>query len=93
MNIDFRPFFGIGIILAVVVIVMIVYRKIVARKEDDTLHFLDSGAVQQAVVGHKLEAIDKWGKLLTVITVVYLLLVGVAYVYQGFVHTATTTGV
>lgn len=93
MNIDFRPFFGIGIVLAAIVIVLIVYRKMVARKEDDTLHVLDGGAVQQAVVGHKLEAIDKWGKTLTVITLVYLLVVGATYVYLQFVHASTTTGV
>ena len=43
---------------------MIVWRKIVARNEDDQLHVLHTGAAvpQQVMVANKLEVIDKWGK-------------------------------
>ena len=55
--------------LVMIVVGMIVWRKIVSRNEDDQLHVLHAEAVpQQASVANKLDVIDKWGKLLTVIT-------------------------
>lgn len=87
MNIDLRPFMALWAVLAVVVIVMIVYRRAIARREDDSLHVLaDAGMVpQQAAFAHKIEAIDKWGKILTVVTVVFGLILGAMYVYQTWV--------
>ena len=72
MHLDLRPFIGVEIMLAVAVIVMIAWRKAVARGEDDTLHVLQGNALpNQAAVAHKLDAIDKWGKTLTVVAVVF----------------------
>ncbi len=45
-----------------------------------------------AAVAHKVQMIDKWGKLLTVVAVIYALLLAAAFVYQTFVNQATTTG-
>jgi hypothetical protein len=42
MNINLLPFTILWMILTAVVIGLIVYRKWVARDEDDTLHVLDS---------------------------------------------------
>jgi len=87
MHIDLRPFIGLEILLAIAVIVMIAWRKTVARGEDDTLHVLQGDvAQQQTVVAHKLDVIDKWGKMLTVIAVVFGVLLAVAYVYQVWVQ-------
>jgi hypothetical protein len=87
MTLDLRPFFALWIALATVVVGLIVRRKMVSSHEDDTLHLMEGGAItQQAAVAHKLEAIDKWGKILTVITIVFGLLVGAAYVYQVWVQ-------
>ena len=36
---------------------------------------------QQTTVAQKLDVIDKWGKILTVITVLFGLLIAAAYVY------------
>lgn len=83
MNLDLRPFFVLWIVLATVVIALIVRRKMVASHEDDSLHVMQSGAIaQQVALANKLDQIDKWGKILTVIAVVFGLLVGAAYVYQ-----------
>ena len=83
MSLDLRPFFVLWIALATIVIALIVRRKMVAIHEDDTLHVLDSGPVaEQVAIAHKLDQIDKWGKILTVIAVVFGLLVGAAYIYQ-----------
>lgn len=89
MHLDLRPFIGLWIALAIAVIVLFVKRKTVASHEDDTLHVLNAAPIaEQAAVANKLDQIDKWGKLLTVIAVVYGLLVGAAYVYQFFVRSS-----
>jgi hypothetical protein len=36
-------------------------------------------------VAHKLEVIDKWGKILTAITVIFGLVLGALYLYQSWV--------
>jgi len=87
MHIDLRPFIGLEILLAIAVIVMIAWRKTVARAEDDTLHVLQGEvAQQQTAVAHKLDVIDKWGKALTVIAVVFGVLLAAAWVYQAWVQ-------
>ena len=72
--------------LAASVLVLIVWRKIVARNEDDQLARAATEAVpQQAVVAHKLEVIDKWGKIVTAVTVVFGVLIAALFVYQTWV--------
>jgi hypothetical protein len=76
--------------LALVVLGLLAYRKVVALQEDDTLHVMDNTAVsQQSMVARKLEAIDKWGKLLTVVAFVYGLMVAAAYFYNVWKDTPT----
>ena len=87
MNINLLPFTILWMILAVIVVGLLVYRRWVSRNEDDTLHVMDSdvGMVpQQAAMAVKLESIDKWGKTLTVVALVYGLVVGCAYLYQSW---------
>ncbi|HLK62933.1 MAG TPA: hypothetical protein VKU19_05815 [Bryobacteraceae bacterium] len=87
MNFDLRPLFAIWILLAATVGVLFVRRKMVASHEDDNLHVLDGAPVaQQATVAQKLDQIDRWGKIFTVIAVVFGLLVAAAYVYQVWVQ-------
>ncbi len=89
MHINFIPFLALWIAMAAVVIVMIARRRVVARQEDDSLHVLNMGAATHQVdVSHKLDVIDKWGKILTAITVVYGLLLGALYMYQSWVEMA-----
>jgi hypothetical protein len=89
MNLDLRPFFVLWIVLATIVIALIVRRKMVSRNEDDSLHVMETGAaLQQVALANKLDQIDKWGKTLTVIAVVFGLLVGAAYVYQAWVQSS-----
>ena len=77
------PLAAVWALLALTVIGLLVWRKGVARNEDDSLHVLDAVSAQrttQADVAHKLDVIDKWGKILTVIAVVYGLALGGLYV-------------
>jgi hypothetical protein len=96
MNINLLPFTILWMILTAVVIGLIMYRKWVARDEDDTLHVLDGDIAmvpQQAALAQKLESIDRWGKSLTVIALIYGLVVGCGYLYQAWVaHTNNLFG-
>ncbi|MGH7870010.1 MAG: hypothetical protein ACREP9_20830 [Candidatus Dormibacteraceae bacterium] len=86
MNINLMPYFVFWVVLAAIVIVMIVWRKAISSHEDDSLHVLDGGAAsQQLNVTHKLDVIDKWGKILTAVTVVFGLVLGAIYLYQSWV--------
>ena len=82
------PFMIFGIVLVLVVMSLAIWRKMVAMSEDDSLHVLaDSDLIpKQEAVAHKLEAIDKWGKVLTIVTVVYAFLIVAFFVYQQWVH-------
>jgi uncharacterized membrane protein len=78
------PFLVIWAILAVILVVLYMYRRRIALKDDETLHVLDADAnmvAQQATVAKKLEVVDKWGKILTVLVVVYTLALAGFYIY------------
>jgi hypothetical protein len=79
-------------VLAVIVGGLALYRKSIASHEDDTVHLTGGGeAVQeQMVVASKLNAIDKWGKLLTILLVLYGLAVVGLYVWQMWEQSAKT---
>ena len=86
MNINLTPYFVLWIVLAAVVLVMLIWRKAVTSHEDETLHVMDTGAVtQQMNVSHKLDVIDRWGKILTAIAVIFGLVIGALYMYQSWV--------
>ena len=90
MNVNLMPYFVLWVALAAVVIFLIVWRKTVSSHEDETLH-LDAVAVSQQVnVAHKLDVIDKWGKILTAITVIFGLVLGAVYMYQSWVALSKT---
>jgi hypothetical protein len=85
MTFNLIPYIAVWSLFAIAVIVLLVMRKMVASKEDDNIHVLDGApATDQVVIAHKLDTIDKWGKILTVIAVVMGLAIGAAYVYTTF---------
>jgi hypothetical protein len=86
VNVNLMPYFMLWVVLAAVVIAMIVWRKTVSSHEDESLHVLDAGAAsQQLNVAHKLDVIDKWGKILTAVTVIFGVVLGAVYMYQSWV--------
>lgn len=87
MHINFTPWMILWAALALAVLVMAGYRKIVSVREDETLHLVNpSESARQLAIFHKLERIDKWGKLLTVVAAIYGLLLAIAYTYQTWVQ-------
>ena len=85
MNFDLRPFVALWGLVTATVIVLFVWRKIVAGKEDDTLHVNSGTSTDQTVIAQKLDQIDKWGKIMTVVAVLLGLAVAAVYVYGQFV--------
>jgi len=66
-------FFILWLILGVIVATLAFMRKAVANKEDDTLHLAGAEAAMvsdQVAIAKKLETIDRWGKILTILLVV-----------------------
>jgi hypothetical protein len=85
MQLNLIPYLAIWSVFALAVIVLLIMRKMVSSKEDDQLHVLDGApTTQQVTVAHKLDVIDKWGKILTVITVLFGLAIGAIYVVSTF---------
>lgn len=86
-DLNFTPWAILWGLLALGVLVMAGYRKVISGQEDETLHLGNpSEAAHQTVVAHKLEVIDKWGKLLTVVAAVLGLLLVLAYTYQTWIR-------
>ena len=87
MHINFTPWMILWAALALAVLVMAGYRKIVSVREDETLRLVNpSESVRQVAISHKLERIDKWGRLLTVVAAIYGLLLVLGYTYQTWVQ-------
>ncbi len=66
------------------VIGLAVYRKLVARNEDDSIHVSDGDSrriAQQAFVADRLEWVDKWGKGLTVVSAILGAALFAIYIY------------
>lgn len=67
------PAIGWGV-LALVVLALAIYRMSIGSREDDRIHLNASEAnvpTMQAAFAHRLETIDKLGKTLTVVALLY----------------------
>jgi hypothetical protein len=89
MNVALTPFLAGWIALAVAVAILAIYRKTISSHEDDSIHvsaLSDVNVSRQADVAHRLEVVDRWGKTLTVVVVVYGLALAGLYTYQTWVE-------
>jgi hypothetical protein len=58
--------------MAISVAVLAVMRKMAARDENETLHVDDKAFMdKQAAIAGRLDKIDQWGKIATVVTVLF----------------------
>ena len=63
----------------------------VASKEDTLVHVLDGDSnhvSQQVAITEKLHLIDHWGKLLTVLALLYGLVLAGFFLYQGWLDSS-----
>ena len=80
MPINLTPYVAIWSLVALAVIVLLAMRKAVASKEDSALHVMHATTSDQVGVAQKLDQIDRWGKVLTVVAVVSGLALAGAYI-------------
>lgn len=74
--------------LACTVLGFAAYRKMVAYSEDDLIHLEDADRFkieQQKSLAGRLDFVDRWGKMLTVLTLVFGILLAAAFLYQQWV--------
>lgn len=78
------PFAIAWAVLGVIVLSLALMRRSVTANEDDSIHLgATTGAIdQQVTTAKKLEAIDKWGKSLTVVLAVSGLALVILYGMQ-----------
>ena len=77
--------------MALLVLMTAVYRKVIARQDDSILHLHgnEGGRVQhQAEVAHRLELVDRFGRLSTIAVSLLGLAIAAAYFYDGWVKSS-----
>jgi hypothetical protein len=83
--------FSLWLALAAVIAAMALYRKRVSADEDDAIH-LTAGTERlvqhQEEVAGRLSTIDKWGKTLTALEVVFGLALAGIWLYQAWLDGA-----
>ena len=85
------PFSVVFCVLIIALVALIIYRRAAASGEDDTLHVEDTtGAitVRQEQLAKRLERLDLWVKILSVIVVLCGLGLGAAYLYNAWIETS-----
>jgi hypothetical protein len=88
--------FVLWAILAALVLGLAFYRKLVADREDDSLHVgpgEEKIILEQKHIAARLATLDRWGKTLTVITVAYglvILLITAISLYQAWLRLSST---
>ena len=71
---SFTPFVIAWAVVALCTAMLVVWRTMLGFNEDDSLH-LSAGAMkmdqEQAVKSHRIDAVEHWEKILTVVTLAY----------------------
>jgi len=81
----FMPYFIAWVVLAIVLLVIAMYRRVIVEHEDDTIHIADERLTHdQEAMAKKVSRIDFWGKLLTIILIVWGVVMGAIYIYLGW---------
>ena len=86
---NFVPFVILWILMGVAVLALFAWRKAVSVNEDDNLHVLDGAGLEksaeQIAMARKLEIIDRWGKIVTILAVVYGVVLGGVYMWHSWI--------
>jgi hypothetical protein len=83
------PFVVAWSLLAAAVLGLAIYRKMVARSEDDFIHIRDIDTAliaKQQAVSSRLNFVDHWGKTMTIVVFVLGLLLATVYIWQTWVE-------
>lgn len=86
-DINLTPSFVIWVILAIATLGLALYRKLISASEEDLIHLgpgEERQIPEQVALAARLKTVDRWGKILTVITVLVGLAIAAVYLYQAF---------
>jgi len=84
---------GVLVALTVIVAILAVYRKVISRDEDDSLHLNDAGGTavaNQIKTMRSLKMVDRLGVGLTIATGIYAIVLFALYLYTGFIHPSSS---
>jgi hypothetical protein len=77
----------VWVVLGVVTLALALYRKLLSSSETDVVH-LGAGEEKeipkQLALAARMDSIDRWGKVLTVVVVSVGICLGMAYLYLAF---------
>jgi hypothetical protein len=86
MNINFTPFAILWMVFALMIVALAAYRWLVSEQEQETLHLSNPREItHQAAIARRLDTIDRWGEVLTIVAPVYSLLLAGGYAYYLWV--------
>lgn len=77
----------IWVAIAAVVGSLALYRKFISRAEVDVIHLRESERPEiprQEAMAHRLESIDRWGKILTIALIVYGVVIAGGYLFVAW---------
>jgi hypothetical protein len=80
------PYVVVWCLLALVVLGLALFRKFTSLREDSLIHIgpgEEKLIPKQVAVFHKLEVLDRWGQILTVVVAVSGLLLAALYLYRA----------
>jgi hypothetical protein len=82
------PYIVLWSVLAVAVLGLALYRKLLTIHGDDELIHLAPGEEklipQQVALGNKLDFVDRWGKTLTISTAAFGLVIAAVFLFQAW---------
>ena len=89
MPIDLMPWMILWALVTTAVLILALYRVLVARKEEQLggLHVASANAAipeLEEQIAKTLGRIDRWGKTLTVISALLVLAIGATWLYNGW---------
>jgi hypothetical protein len=95
MNQNFIMLLSSWGVLALIVLILAAYRSQLGRKEDDTIHIGADAAdpsvlTQQVKTAQQIDSVERWGKTLTVVLVLYGVVLGCYYLYSFWQAQSTT---
>ena len=76
------PYVVTWAVFAVIVLALLLSRNLMALHEDDNLHLATDEERRQKTFYRKIHRIDRWGEVLTGITVAGGLVIAAIYIYQ-----------
>jgi hypothetical protein len=77
----------IWVAMALSTVALALYRKFVSREEVDTIHLGERESTvvsSQEVFADRLDSIDRWGKMLTIVLIAYGLVLACGYLFLAW---------